>query len=227
MDGFPVTINAPRLQSAVIKWILDILVSFAPVTLLGLGSDTVYETGTVLGQISLGAAAVAAPVAQGTNSAGNGTFNTPTVAAGVQAGNWVLQFLDATHIEIVDPDGHAAGHAVAGSAYAGAGPHFTFTAGGTAQVAGDEFVLAVTYAAGSGKYVQLDPAAVDGSQNFAAVLGERVFIPTSTDVDAQGLVADGIVLADALIWKGGMTDPQIATALAQAAKVRISTKVSS
>jgi hypothetical protein len=227
MDGFPVSINAPRQQSSVIKWILDPLVSYDDVTLEGLETDTAYECGTVLGQISVGTLSSAAPAAQGTNSAGNGTFSAVTVAAGTAQGDWVMQFLDATHFAILDPNGGDVGHGVAGTAYAGAGPHFTFTAGGTAQAVGDQFMFAISAAANAdaGKYVQIDPSATDGSQNFAAVLADRAFIPATTDVDAQALTRDGVVLADALIWPDGMTDDQIAAALAQAASVRITTKL--
>lgn len=216
--------GAPRMMSAVFKWILDNAVSMETGTLAQSGTDTAYEVGTVLGQISLGVGAVAAPVAQGTNSAGNGVFSALSVPAGTKPGAWALEFLDATHIQVTDPDGIVSGHAVAGTPYAGNGPHFTFTAGGTAQVDSDQFTSAVSYAAGSLKYVPINFSAADGSQNFAGILAERMFVPAASDMDALIGKRDVLVIDDSLIWPVGTTTPQISAALTQAQAFGVRTK---
>lgn len=220
----PYTYAGTRMMSAVFKWILDNAVSMETGTLSQNGTDTAYETGTVLGQISLGAGAAAAPAAQGTNSAGNGVFSALSAPAGTKPGSWALEFIDATHIQITDPDGVVMGHAVAGTPYAGNGPHFTFTAGGTAQVVGDQFTLAVSYAAGSLKYVPINFSATDGSQNFAGILAERMFVPAASDMDALIGKRHVIVIDESLIWPVGATTTQMASALAQAKAVGILTK---
>jgi hypothetical protein len=90
-------------------------------------------------------ATVGAVAALGTgNSTGNGTFSAPTIAAGAKAGAWTIAFIDATHFVVSDPDGHEVGKGTAGAAYAGTGPNFTFTAGGTPQAAGDLFQATVS-----------------------------------------------------------------------------------
>lgn len=228
MDGFPVSINSPRLLSSVLKWDLGPAISFDTLTLLGLEADTVYEVGTVLGRQTVGAQTVAAAVA-GAGNTGNGAY-TPADPAGdaqAAAGSWRITCIAAAanggEFLVSRPDGKIDGFAKVGTAYAG-GLKFTIADGAADFVVGDYFTVAVSYAAGSGKYVQLDPAATDGSQNFAAILCVRVFIPTATDVQALGAVRDLVVLESALIWKDGATADQIAAALAQAETRRIITK---
>lgn len=228
MDGFPVSINSPRQLSAFLKWDLGPAISFDTLTLLGLGADTVYELGTVLGQQTVGAQAVAAAVPGGGNT-GNGVFNEANPAADplALAGIWRVTCIAAAanggEFLVTRPDGYVDGFAKVGVAYAG-GLKFTIADGAADFVVGDFFTIAVTYAAGSGKYVQLDPAATDGSQNFAGFLAERVFIPANTDVQALGAVRDLAILTSALIWKDGVTADQIAAVLAQAALRRVITK---
>jgi hypothetical protein len=228
MDAFPVTINAPRQLSAVVKWDLGPVVSYEDLILLGLNADTVYELGTVLGKVTTGAQTVGAPVA-GAGNTGNGVFTPANPAADplAQAGTWRVEFIGVAanggFFVVLRPDGTVDGYGKVGTAYTG-GIKFTIADGAADFVMEDFFTQPVSYAAGSGKYVIMDPAAIDGSQNFAAILGERVFIPANTDVHAMGMVRDGVVLSSALLWKDGVTNNQIAAALAQAAVVRIITK---
>jgi hypothetical protein len=82
-------------------------------------------------------------------------------------------------------------------------------------VAGDGFT--VTVAAGSGKYVQLNLAALDGSQNAAAVLLYNADA-TSADVTATALVAGqgpAVLKANGLVWPVGISGPQQTAAIAQ------------
>lgn len=66
----------------------------------------------------------------------------------------------------------------------------------------------------SGKFTEFNPGASDGSQNAKAVL--------LTNSDASGgdkvvpvLARGGVVDADQLVWKAGVTAPQKTAALAQ------------
>lgn len=223
----PYAYASGRDMSAVFKWKLDIAVSFETGTLAQNGTDTAYEVGTVLGQIGLGSPSgitSANVTALGTNSAGNGTWSALSAPAGTKPGAWTLVFLDATHIEVTDPDGIVTGHAVAGTPYVGIGPHFTFTAGGTPQAVGDEFTIPVAYATGTLKYVPINFAATDGSQNFAGILAERMLVPAAADMDVLIGKRHVIVIDDSLIWPGGATTTQIAAALAQAAAAGVRTK---
>lgn len=101
--------------------------------------------GTVLGQQTTGAAAVAA--ALGTNT-GNGTFGTITpVAVPTQIGAYAVLFTAATAFTVTAPGGQTATGST-GVAFSALGIGFTITAGGTAFVAGDTFTITTTAAVG-------------------------------------------------------------------------------
>lgn len=185
-----------------------------------IGESQDLAAGTVLGRTALGDVTVGAAAAVGTNSSGNGTFSAPSGAAGIKAGDWIVEFNDATHFVIHDPNGLEVGHGVAGTAYAGPGPHFTFTAGGSAQAAGDLFKIPVSYADGDGSYVAVDPSATDGSQTAAAILWDKVTTGSGETAQAAAIVRDAEV-DGALLGFGALTDDQKTAAKAQLASVGI------
>ncbi|MFP5276971.1 MAG: hypothetical protein ACLGPM_07640 [Acidobacteriota bacterium] len=93
-------------------------------------------------------AAVAAITATAkVGNTGNGTVTAgPTVTAGTALnGDYVVNFTDATHFEVFDPNGKQLEPGVTGTAYLDGGIGFTITAGGTAFAAGDQFTMAVAY----------------------------------------------------------------------------------
>jgi hypothetical protein len=147
--------------------------------------------------------------------------NTPCVAGDEFV--LIVTDLGVSIFSVVDPNGTALPDVKSGATYA-TQLKFVIAEGNSKFHVGDGFDITVAKAVGN--YVQIDPQASDGSQNFAAILAAHAFIPASTDVDALGLMRDGVVLADALIWPDGITDAQIAAALEQAAAVRITTKLS-
>lgn len=65
----------------------------------------------------------------------------------------------------------------------------------------------------SGKYVLWDPAANDGSQNFAGFL-LNIVDATASDQQATAVLGFCVINAGALTWKAGVTDAQKATLLA-------------
>jgi hypothetical protein len=148
----------------------------------------------------------------GTNT-GNGTMGSLSVAGyAAKVGVYSVEFDDATHFIVSDPNGAEVGHGTTGAAYKSGGLGFTITAGGTAFVPGDSF--AVTVAPGSGKYKPFDPANVDGSQNALAVL---MFTKDVTTVDkaCTVLVRGAEVNASELVWPTGMSAAAISAAQAQ------------
>lgn len=210
------------LKNTAFPVLSDVLVQDQPMlsreavtVLAGDGAERQLKIGTVIGKISLGDITLANPAAIDTNSAGNGTFGAITGDAGMKAGDWVLEFNDATHFVVHDPDGVEVGHGVAGTAYDGEGPNFTFTAGGTPQVAGDLFSINVSYADGSGKVVALDPAAVDGSQNAWGVMISNTTALDGEDADGVAVRRAAVLVAAGLIWPAGITDDQKAAAIAK------------
>lgn len=171
--------------------------------------------GTVLGQQTVGTTAAAAVL--GTNT-GNGTFGAITVAAGAQAGAYVVEFDDATHYIVSAPGGQEVGHGTTGAAFSGGGLGFTITAGGTAFVPGDSF--AVTVAAGAGKFAPLNLSATDGT---AIAAGVAFAYKDVTSADKQSVVMrrNCELNASELIWPAGASTPQIAAGTAQLAVANI------
>lgn len=75
-----------------------------------------------------------------------------------------------------------------------------------------------------GDYVQLDPSATDGSENFAGIL----IHDTDASSSPQSIVflEDGpsLILPDGLTWITGITEPQKTAAIGQMLAVGIKTK---
>lgn len=88
----------------------------------------------------------------------------------------------------------------------------TITDGATDFVQGDFFT--VTVAAGSGKCVELDTTATDGSQNFYGILVDDTDA-SSADVEATAIVRDALIIADNLDWPTGISAANKAIALAE------------
>lgn len=125
--------------------------------------------GTVLGQSSVGTSAAAA--ALGSNT-GNGTIGTITpVTIPTQIGVYSLVFTSATAFTVTAPNGATANGTV-GVAFSALGIGFTITAGGTAFVANDSFVITTT-------------AALD-KPTAAAVAGTNTGNGTSSAVTTTG-----------------------------------------
>jgi hypothetical protein len=140
-------------------------------------SVTTLARGTVMGQITLGAATAAAT---GGNT-GNGTSSAVTrVGTKAIVGAYTILFTAATKFDVIDPNGRKLSSGTTGVAYSD-DIAFTITAGGTAFVAGDSFT--VTVAAGSGKYIPSVTTAVDGSENPVCILADKCD-PSAGDVTA-------------------------------------------
>jgi hypothetical protein len=72
----------------------------------------------------------------------------------------------------------------------------------------------------SGKYVQLDPAASDGSEAAAAILYEGVDA-TAADTSRAVLLRDAEVNGGEIVWPDGITEPDKTTAIGQLAALGI------
>lgn len=155
------------------------------------------ESGQVLGQITVGASATVAAMA----NTGNGTIGTVTLAAGAQAGAYFAYAIEpATNggkFVVEDPAGKTIGIATVAVAFSAGGLTFTIADGSTDFVSGDSFTI--TVAAGSGKYAPYDPAGTDGRQKAVAILyagldtsaSDRPAVITArqAEVDANRLVS--------------------------------------
>ena len=164
--------------------------------------------GTVMGKQTVGTTAIAAAI--GTNT-GNGTFGTITVGAAI-AGAYTVEFDDATHFIVSDPNGREIGHGTTGSAFNAGGLGFTITAGGTAFAPGDSFT--VTVAVGAGKWVPCTKTATDGSQ-IAAGISFGLVDATLNDTPGALVVRACEVNTSELVWDASMDTGAQAAALAQ------------
>jgi len=182
---------------------------------------------TVLGQITTGAATSAAKTGGNT---GNGTFVldvTTPVLAGAKTGIYTLRCITAATnggvFRLEDPSGVVLGDVTISG---GAGGTVTvaehikgvITDAGTDFVVGDGFDI--TVAVGALKYVPIAFAALDGSQNAAAILMDAVDA-TSADAEACVLVGHAQIVANQLTWPSGATTNQKNAALAQLAALGI------
>ncbi|HEY4088813.1 MAG TPA: head decoration protein [Bryobacteraceae bacterium] len=174
--------------------------------------------GQVLGQITKGAITAAA----GANT-GNGTCTALTLGANAKVGAYTLKFTAATAFIVTDPNGVQLTNGVNG-AYTDSQINFTITAGGTAFVAGDTFTI--TVAAGSGKWNQVTPAAVDGTQTAAGVLVGGAFTATlGADATAVAVTRGPATLKlNGLAWTAAMSGPQKTAAIAQLQALGITTR---
>ena len=143
------------------------------------------KSGTVMGQITLGAATATAFTI---NAAGTGACGTVTVGAGAKVGTYKVVILDpvsgAGAFSVEDPDGIIIGTGVVAGAFSAGGIGFTIAAGTPDFKAGEGFNIAV--AAGTGLYIALDEDATDGSAVAAGIL--------VGDVDASTAAADGVII---------------------------------
>jgi hypothetical protein len=171
------------------------------------------KAGAILGKVELGAASSAAKAGGNT---GDGAMGAVTVGDGAQAGVYTLRIITAAanagEFQVKDPQGDVVGIGNVGVAFSGGGLSFTLADGATDFVVGDGFDI--TVAAGSKKYVELDPAATNGSQNAAGVL----FGPTdatSADTAAVAIVRDAELNAEEVVWPTGISTDDKNAAIAQ------------
>jgi hypothetical protein len=173
-----------------------------------LTNDTPTVTGQVMGKITVGTATAAAKTGGNT---GNGTLTmdaTTPVLAGAKAGIYTVRAVaastNAATFRVEDPDGFVIGEVALGGTFAEQ-IKFATADGATDFVIGDGFD--VTVAAGTGKYVPVSAAAVDGSQHAAAIIIEPADA-TSADVETAVLVGHAQIVSSQLTWPTGATSGQ-------------------
>jgi hypothetical protein len=169
------------------------------------------QAGHVVGKVTVGTVSAAAA----SGNTGNGTIGTLSAGTGAKPGVYQAVCIEpATNsgtFNVEDPDGVSIGHAVVGSAFAGA-VGFTIADGATDFAAGDRFLI--TVAEGSDKYKEYNPANTDGSQVPAGLLLDNVDA-TDADQTSVAVVREAEVNANELVWFSGATDNQKSAALAQ------------
>lgn len=149
-----------------------------------------------------------ADLSGGTANTGNATVGAMSAGAALKAGNYKAVCLTATTAQVYDPNGAELGVATFGTAFSNVQINLTITAGGTACVAGDTFIIAA--ATGSGSFKKAVASATDGSQTPAAILAD--FAAASAGDCTGGIYIMGEFNINALTL-----DPSISVAVAKAA----------
>jgi len=171
--------------------------------------------GAVIGRKELGTCPTTGTA--GTNT-GGGTCASVTAGAKAKVGIYTLGCIikqaGAGIFSVEDPDGFALPNAVVGVAYVNDQINFTISDGSPDFEVGDSFTI--TIAVGSLKCVELDPDAVDGSQNAYGIL--TAACDATADTQAVAIIRDAIVIEANLVWptiSPAFSAAQIAAAMAQ------------
>jgi Bacteriophage lambda head decoration protein D len=146
-----------------------------------LSGEGALVRGTVLGKVTVGAAA-SAPFAGNT---GNGVMGAVTTGANSKPGIYNVLIIEpganvGTFL-VEDPDGNIVGRGTVAVAFAGP-INFTLADGATDFISGDGFQI--TVAAGTGKFRKAVAANVDGSQRPLEILLEDAD-STAADVECE------------------------------------------
>jgi len=171
----------------------------------------VVTTGQVIAKAA--GSAVSAVVAGGT---GNGVLTLDVISpvlANATPGAWTVRCITAAAnggtFRVEDPSGTVRGDVAVGATFAD-GIKFAIADGSADFVVGDSFTVTVT--AGT-KYVPLNFAATDGSQNAAAIV-INMADATSADVETAILTGKAQIVGSQLTWPVGATTNQKNAALA-------------
>jgi hypothetical protein len=178
----------------------DFAQAYFPDQLLAGGSDYITQPiilaagtlprGSVLGQ-QTAYSAIATPNGAGTGGAntGTGTVGSYVFEAGREFGPFTVVFTSATAFTVTDPEGFSLGNGTVGTAFVGtpaggsAEIGFTITAGGTAFVAGDGFLINQVQAQGT--YILCVKTASDGSQNPVAILADNADVVGNNNIPVK------------------------------------------
>lgn len=178
--------------------------------------------GAVLGKVESGTATATAgaAVSGSGGTVGNGAVGTWTADAGAMEGTWRLVFTaESTNVgnyEVIRPDGTLDGVGTVAVAYNG-GINGTLADGSNDWKEDDYIPVVVAYSGTqtTPKYVEMDPAATDGSQISAGIL-MKATDASSGDVTTTALVrGPAVVNGNDLTWKSGATAAQKAKGKAQ------------
>src|ERR1051325_8136639 len=214
------TINELSRTSDVLLFEEGIEVNFGRDAITVLSGSGKLVLGQVLGQITLGAASETHA-----GNTGNGVMTldvTTPVLANARVGVYTVKCTAAAGnsgtFRVFDPTGRVLGDVVVGGTFADQ-IKFVIADGATDFIVGDTFL--VTIAAGSGKYVPIAPAALDGSAIAAGVLLTAVDATSADAVSVAVVRGPAIMKTSGLTWTAGMTGGQKTTALTHLADLRI------
>lgn len=171
--------------------------------------EQTIEANSLLGRIAVAADVVATPSA-GSGNTGNATIamGSPAVTSKVKDGRYKGIAITATTVRWEDPDGKEIGTSTHAAEFSKGGVKFTITAGGNANVAGDEFYVDVAADAEDFHYVAFDPTASDGSESPVAYSIYPVETGESETKGAAVIAREAELNGHCIAWPDGITDAQ-------------------
>jgi hypothetical protein len=173
-----------------------------------------FQPGTVLGKRAVVAGVVSTPLAAVGNT-GNATIamGAPPVTSKVVDGRYKGIAVTATTVRWEDPNGKEIGVSTHGAAFAKGGVKFTITAGGTPNVANDEFYVDVEADATDFEWLPLNLAATDGTEVAAGVPFYGTVTAVGETAQIAAVVRSAEVKGPMIIWPGSITASQKADAI--------------
>ena len=129
----------------------------------------------------------------GTQNTGNGTIGAVTVAASGKSGAYTATFTTATAFTVRDPNGATVANGTAGTAFNNQ-IGFTITAGSTAFVAGDSFIINVDV-------TEFNFIAADAVGDVAGILFEGI---TDADIASGKTLKRTVIARDAEVQLSGL-----------------------
>lgn len=156
---------------------------------------------TVLAKKAVVAGVVATPSAAAGNT-GNATIamTSPELTTKVKDGRYKGIAVTATTVRWEDPDGKELGVSTHGTAFAKGGIKFTITAGGNANVAGDEFYVDVAADASDFEYVAFNQDGTDGSEDPAGIAIYGVTTGSGETTKVAAIVRNAEVNGNCIAW---------------------------
>lgn len=176
-----------------------------------IGESQTIEPGTILSKVAVVSSVVATPSAASGNT-GNATIAMDATATTnkVKDGRYKGIAVTATTVRWEDPDGKEIGTSTHGALFAKGGIRVTITAGGSANVAGDEFYVDVAADAGDFQHVAFslsDDAPISGIAMYPAATG------SGETSEITAITRDAEVKGPCLSWPAGATAEQKADAI--------------
>lgn len=186
---------------------------------LNIAAEQTIEANSILAKRAVVADVVATPSAAVGNS-GDATIamDATAVTSKVKDGQYKGIAVDATHVRWEDPTGKEIGTSTHGALFAKGGIRVMITAGGVANVAGDEFYVDVAADFEDFEHVAFDPTAgepIAGVAIYPATTG------VGETVKIAAIARDAEVNGNCIAWPAGITAEQKANATQELASLGI------
>lgn len=174
-----------------------------------IGNSQDFQPGAILAKTAVVANVVATPLPAVGNT-GNATIAmaAPATTTKVRDGRFKGIAVSATTVRWEDPTGKEVGTSTHGVLFAKGGIRVTITAGGTPNVAGDEFYVDVAADATDFVWVAFNHAGTDGSEEPAGVALYGAKTAADETVEIAAIVRHAEIKGPVIVWPNGISATQ-------------------